>query len=107
MLQMHTAAESLRQNITHMGLNNHALNYLSVSVALSLSCVNSSQLAVLLYFNSSNYCLISGYSMHSRALLGTLLNCDRKAQSKKASFTFGRDLRPKAREQDSATESRH
>jgi len=29
------------------------------------------------------------------------LECDRKAQSKKASFTAGRDLRPKAYEQNS------
>jgi len=30
---------------------------------------------------------------------------DREARSKEASVTFGRDLRPKAREQTSATES--
>jgi len=32
---------------------------------------------------------------------------DRKARSKKASFTFGRNLQPKAREQNSVTESTH
>jgi len=31
---------------------------------------------------------------------------DRKARFKKSSLTFGRNLRPKAREQNSATESR-
>jgi len=30
---------------------------------------------------------------------------DRKARSKKASFAFGRDPRPKAHEENSATES--
>ena len=40
------------------------------------------------------------------ACLVFLLNCSR-VRSKKAVLTFGRDLRPKAREQNSATESRH